>query len=33
MKSLTDPDGFPGILSAMTLAGFLTTFAWMLVSL
>ncbi len=33
MRTLTDPDGFPGILSAMTLAGFLTSFAWLLVSL
>ncbi len=33
MKTFTDPDSFPGILSAMTLAGCLTTFAWMLVTL
>lgn len=33
MKTFTDTDGFPGILSAMTLAGVLTSCAWLLVSL
>ena len=33
MRTLTDPDGFPGILGAMTVAGCLTGFAWLLVTL
>jgi hypothetical protein len=33
MRTLTNTDGFPGILSALTLAGVLTSCAWLLVSL
>ena len=33
MSTLTDAAGFPGILSAMTLAGILVSCAWLLVSL
>lgn len=33
MRTLTDTDGFPGILSALTLAGLLTSCAWLLTTL
>ena len=33
MHTLTNTDGFPGILGALTLAGVLTSLAWVLVTL
>ena len=33
MSTLTNTDGFPGILSALTLAGVLTSLAWVLATL
>lgn len=33
MRTLTDTDGFPGILSAMTVAGILVSCAWLLTTL